>query len=213
MIRLNRVQLYRGLMCLLLGSLMVGCLPDHQSETLGNYAAWSSHADGEVWTELAETAVQETTLTAMIPEDADKFCPRYDSLVQSDRIQFWVGLLSAMAEHESDFDPMIQYTESLIQDSNGHDVVSRGLLQLSLESARQTRYGCTIERDEDLHEPAVNLDCSAQILNTWVSRDGSIAGTANSRLGGARYWSTLWHSRDSLGQIRRFTRQLRVCAT
>ena len=199
--------------CLLLAFGLSGCQIDRPRIEVRNYAAWSGQDSGLIWTELAEAVVEETALAQSVPSDIEHFCPRYADLNQSARVRFWVGLLSAMVEHESDFDPATQFTESLIQDSQGRDVVSRGLLQLSVESARQDRYGCTIERELDLHEPAVNLTCGARILDAWVSRDDAIAGTANKRLGGARYWSTLWHTRDSLDQIRRFTRQLDGCVT
>ncbi len=201
-----------AVLLLMITATMTSCHIDRQSPGSANYAAWSRIDGDGVWTYLAEASVQNTSLADLLPDDIDQFCPAYAVLRQPSRIRFWVALLSAMVKHESNFDPGTTYTESSIRDSSGQPVVSRGLLQLSYESARQARYGCEVESEQDLHDPAVNLACGARILATWVDNDGLVASSDQGRLGGARYWSTLWSSRDSLPQIRRFTQNLAFCS-
>ena len=128
------------------------------------------------------------------------------------RNMFWVGLLSAMARPESNFKPATKFTESF-PDSSGRKVISRGLLQISIESANQSRYGCNIKKAEDLHIPAVNLACSVKILSAWVRSDNVIATykTDRENMGGGRYWSVLRESQGHLPELSGFTSRLSFC--
>ena len=122
-----------------------------------------------------------------------------------------MGLLSIVARPESNFKPETTFTESFA-DSKGKKVVSRGLLQISIESANQKKYGCGIQKAEDLHDPAVNLTCGVKILDAWVQTDGVIASYGqHPPRGGGRYWSTLRERNKHLPEIRGFTRSLKVC--
>jgi hypothetical protein len=161
---------------------------------------------------VAEAAVRETSLVRYLPDDIDRFCPTYALASSNDRVEFWVGLLSAMAKFESDLNPATVFTEK-IKDKTGADVVSRGLLQISFESANQRRYACDIEHEESLHDPATNIGCAVRILSTWVGQDGVVAygDSRRKNMGGARYWSVLRRSRSSLPKIGDITRELRVC--
>lgn len=181
-----------------------------------DYAAWAgSNQDGS-WTRLAERAVTAAALPGLLPADIDFFCPRYPALAKQERQKFWVGLLSAMAKPESNFQPQRYYREKFV-DRRGEPVISRGLLQISIESANQKRYSCAIPYPAKLHDPATNLHCGAKILALWVSTDGVIAHneTLPSRnkvhLGGGRYWSVLRSNKGHLPQIAAFTRQLPFC--
>lgn len=172
------------------------------------------NTDG-TWTAYAEAAVVTSKLPSLVPNDVDKFCPSYASRSDSERVVFWVGLLSIVARPESDFKPDATYTESF-KDSDGSPVVSRGLLQISIESANQKRYSCSVRRAEDLHDPRVNLACGVKILDAWVRLDNVIATYYGERpVGGGRYWSTLREKnhpkRNHLPEITRFTRSLSVC--
>ncbi len=175
------------------------------------YAYWSSvDADGS-WTTAAEEAVRDTSLPESLPADIEAYCPRYPDLRAEDRVRFWVGLLSAMAEFESDLDPRTRYTES-IRDSQGQPIVSRGLLQLSIESANQARYACRIESAQDLHDPSTNIRCGARILSYWVASDQVIASSRGEHRGAARYWSVLRSRNRSAEEIGGMTSQLPFCA-
>lgn len=178
----------------------------------GEYAFWATANPDGSWTAAAEAAVRDTPLASGRPADIGDYCPEYSDLASEDKVKFWVGLLSAMAEFESDLDPQTQFTESL-RNGRGEHVVSRGLLQISIESANQQRYACQIESEQDLHDPATNIQCATRILSHWVTNDGVIASGTDGHRGGARYWSVLRDSRNSAETIRSMTSQLSFCST
>lgn len=176
-----------------------------------DYAAWKKVPKDGSWTLAAENAVKATTLTTLTPKDITTFCPAYAGLDGDKRTRFWVGLLSAMAKPESGFKPETKYVEPDIMDANNLNVVSRGLLQISMESANQKAYSCGIHQAQDLHKVDVNLNCAARIMRHWVEKDGLIAAAAKPAVGGARYWSVLRAWRGHLGEITRFTKSMEVC--
>lgn len=176
-----------------------------------DYAAWAKHNQDGSWTRAAEHAVASSSLPRLIPTDATQFCPTYPKLGLTQRKQFWVALISAMSGPESNFRPASSYQERF-SDRQGRPVVSRGLLQISQESANQRRYGCDIRQANLLHDPVINLSCGVRILSRWVQQDGLIA-SQHSPKGGGRYWSTLRHQNGKTGRISAFTRALPFCGT
>jgi hypothetical protein len=154
-------------------------------------ASWNKKLEAESWTEATLSALDQEgeRMLTLAPADASDFCPTYASLSREDRKAVWVQLISAMAVKESDLDPTQTYVENF-KDSSRNQVKSRGLLQLSFESAQA--YGCEVNKPEDLHNSALNLRCGVKILDHWISQDGVIASKAkDSWRGGARYWSVL----------------------
>ncbi len=176
-----------------------------------DYAAWAAKNPSGDWTRTAESAVSRSTLPQLVPADISLYCPRYEANGKDDRVRFWVALLSAMAGPESGFDPKVRYVEPKITDAKGRHVVSRGLLQISIESANQARYGCGIKRAKDLHKPGKNLECATRILNHWVASDRSIGKRHAENTGGARYWAAL-RGKKGIAKIQTFTRELSFCA-
>ncbi|WP_337840134.1 transglycosylase SLT domain-containing protein [Rheinheimera sp.] len=177
-----------------------------------DYAAWAGHNKDGSWTRQLERSVQQSKLPQLKPADITQFCPAYPKLTLHQRSKFWVGLLSAMAKPESNFQPLTRYQEKF-RDGKGKPVISRGLLQISQESANQPRYSCNITKAEQLHDPAINLSCAVRIMQKWVQTDGQISSSdwGTQAKGAARYWSVLRPARGQLPQIRRFTSQLPVC--
>lgn len=176
-----------------------------------DYAAWKKVNKDGSWTLAAERAVKATKLVTLVPKDITTFCPAYDQLDANKRMHFWVGLLSAMAKLESGFKPETKYVEPDIVDANKQNVVSRGLLQISIESANQKAYGCGIQQTEDLHRVDVNLNCAAQIMQHWVEKDDLIAAASKPAVGAARYWSVLRAWRGHLDEIASFTKSMGAC--
>jgi hypothetical protein len=68
---------------------------------------------------------------------------------------------------------------------DGGFVISRGLLQISIASAKS--YGCPIEKSTDLHNAQINLECGVKIATNWINKDGVFFG--GDKLGIGRYWS------------------------
>ena len=182
-----------------------------EASQVPDYAAWKTVNKDGSWTAAAENAVQATTLTNLVPKDIQTFCPAYEGLDAVKRTRFWAGLLSAMAKPESGFKPETKYVEPDIVDANKEKVVSRGLLQISIESANQRAYACAIKNADDLHKVEVNLNCAARIMRHWVAKDGLVAAANKPAVGGARYWSVLRGWRGHLGEIRGFTNSMEVC--
>ncbi|HLD68572.1 MAG TPA: transglycosylase SLT domain-containing protein [Pseudomonas sp.] len=176
-----------------------------------DYAAWKTVNKDGSWTLIAESAVKGTKLVALAPKDITDFCPAYSQLDADKRLHFWVGLLSAMAKPESGFKPETKYVEPDILDANKQNVVSRGLLQISMESANQKAYGCGIQQAEDLHRVDVNLNCAARIMQHWVEKDERVAAMSKPAVGAARYWSVLRAWRGHLDEIAGFTKGMQVC--
>jgi hypothetical protein len=141
-------------------------------------------------------------MLTVVPEDIEEFCPAYSRLARQKQVAFWVYLLSSITQFESNFKPETSYQENF-RDANGNYVISRGLLQLSIESGNG--YGCAFRSASDVHDPLQNLSCGIRILNRWVSRDKQIAGKSGSAWqGGARYWSVL-RTADRVASIKSFT--------
>ncbi|MEM7280540.1 MAG: transglycosylase SLT domain-containing protein [Pseudomonadota bacterium] len=191
-------------------TLLTACYISNDPVTDFGYAAWSGTEPARDWTLAAELAVAETDLINQTPTDVKDFCPVYASLSSRDKKRFWAGLLSAMAKFESNFEPRTAFTETL-RDSKGNNVVSRGLLQISLESANQARYGCGPLTAKTLHDPATNLSCGARILSKWVRDDGAISHAESPIAGGGRYWSVLRPSNQNLRKIKRLTLNFEFC--
>ncbi|MGY5797305.1 transglycosylase SLT domain-containing protein [Rheinheimera faecalis] len=200
---------FTALFALSATSAVAGSLSHHKST---DYAAWSEkNLDGS-WTRMTEQAVAKSPLVKLVPADVQSFCPLYASLPQQQRSKFWVALFSAMAKPESNFKPQSFYQEKF-KDAQGRRVISRGLLQISHESANQPRYACDIKQPHSLHDPKVNLSCGVKIMSKWVQTDGVISQQRWSKdpKGGARYWSTLRPQRGKVQSIANFTRQLPFC--
>ncbi len=164
--------------------------------------AWTTHLNGALDT-LGKDMLD------VIPADATTFCGNYKSLSYNQRKQFWMYLMSYMTKYESGFNTKTSYTESF-SDSSGKKVVSRGLLQISIESGRA--YGCDLKTESDLHDPYKNLDCGVRILNRWLDRDGRFAGKVDGAWrGGARYWSVLRTTSGSYSSIVSGVSKLKMC--
>ena len=139
-------------------------------------ARWDGRPNGFAWTRDSLAALETVGqgLVATVPSDIAAYCPAYGTASPENRRAFWVGLVSALARHESDFRPELSYQENF-PDAQGRPVISRGLLQVSQESANG--YSCGISDPQQLHEPRTNLTCGIRIANRLVTRDGMIGST------------------------------------
>lgn len=153
------------------------------------HAEWDGLPQAAEWTgaTLAAVAGFET----LNPADISDFCPGYGALGADDRKAVWVELVSAVAKAESGLKPETSHWSAFDPDA-GRPTFRRGLLQISIESAKQPVYGCAVASPEELAGPAANLTCGATILNKLVSQDGVVAGPGGDKpRGAARYWPSL----------------------
>lgn len=124
------------------------------------------HKDGsDLWTRAAMTAIagHGDGLESLVPRDVDQWCPAYTENGPEKRRAFWVGMMSALAKHESTYNPR----------AVGGGDLWFGLLQIFPDTAR--RYGCYARTGEALKDPEDNLSCAARIMNVTVARDNAIA--------------------------------------
>lgn len=131
--------------------------------------AWSGHPDGAKWTAILDEAMKD------LPNDGPIATPCKKLTLKPCAKQ----LLSLIAKRESNFKPETSFNET------GHlqGVVSRGLFQISKDSANQSAYGCNITNAKDLHKPDINIKCAVKILAYQAGKTGSLMG------GCAKYWS------------------------
>ena len=173
------------LLCAVAGLVCLGI-----TQTFAQSLDWGGKPEGRAWTKIVADAIvaNDDELIAATPSDMSVYCPGYATKNTEAKREFWAMLFSALARYESNYDPATSFTESF-KDSAGKFVVSRGLLQISKESANG--YGCGINDENVLHDPAVNLACAVKIGQRWVSKDGRISKltTSGKWRGMARYWS------------------------
>lgn len=174
---------------------------------------WDSTADGAAWTQFARDAIDAngSGLITAGPRDMTTFCPNYAALSADDRRTFWVDFLSALARSESKNDPSKSRWHFYNADAR-RPVVSRGLFQISIESANRKIYQCDVAHAHDLAQPQQNIDCAVRILTHWVASDGAIAEhTSSGWNGAARYWGSL-RSTEKRNEIAAATAQQSACA-
>ncbi len=174
---------------------------------------WEAHVKGShEWTKHLSIELDRigTNIIDVIPSDGSTFCPNYKNLSIQNRKDFWIYLISVMTKFESNFNPNSTYKENF-KDRNGQYVISRGLLQISIESGNS--YDCQLKNAKELHNPLINLSCGIRILDRWLAHDGRIAGKVNSKWqGGARYWSVLRAgNKESYRTIVQSTHNLKIC--
>ena len=149
---------------------------------------WEIKKDGKAWTMIVARALagDGQPLLNERPREVEEYCKNFDRLSKKGRAAFWVALFSAIAYRESSWDPTTSYREKF-PDSRGNRVVSRGLLQLSLESGRG--YKCDFTTAEDVHDPKKNLECGVRIMTKWITTHKTMIG--NGEEGTAKYWGVM----------------------
>jgi hypothetical protein len=121
------------------GALMFGASVAH-SQSPHPPARWDGKPDGRKWTASAHASVSalRSKLVSRVPNDVAAYCPAYQGLDAQRRRAFWVYLMSSLAVFESNHRPELTFKEPF-KDSQGNWVISRGLLQISRESANGSR--------------------------------------------------------------------------
>jgi hypothetical protein len=127
-------------------------------------AAWDHKANGLAWTQAALTALNthSRNLIQTVLRDISSWCPAYRGASRQQRSFFWVGLLSALAKHES------TWREAAVGSGKWY-----GLLQIQPSTARG--YGCKARSGAALQHGADNVSCAIRIWSQTVSRDQVIA--------------------------------------
>jgi len=160
-------------------------------------ARWDHRPDGTTWTMAMLEAIEDRgqALVSTVPRDIDTFCPAYAKADDDDRAAFWVGLFSALAKHESTWNP----------GARGEGGKYRGLLQITPATARA--YGCDAR---NLYDAETNLSCAVNIAARQVERGQVVAGGPGQWAGVAADWGPM-RSRKKLADIAAWTRAQEYC--
>jgi hypothetical protein len=137
---------------------------------------WDHRPEAQQWTRASLTALEShgASLPQIVPADIEAFCPGYEDASLEERRLFWTGLLSALAEHESTWQP----------DAAGGGGRWIGLLQIAPGTAQA--YNCRAQDAASLKDGAANLSCAIRIISRTVVRDGVVG--ASGRGGVAADW-------------------------
>ncbi len=142
---------------------------------------WDHRPEAAVWTESALAALAEegAPLVATVPADVGEWCPAYAGNGPGARRAFWVGLMSALAKHESTWNPA----------AVGGGGLWVGLLQIDPRTARG--YRCEADSSAELKDGADNLACAVRIMAAQVPDDGVIARGPDGWGGVAADWGPM----------------------
>ena len=158
---------------------------------------WDHRADAALLTRSALSALKAhgAPLTRTVPDDIAAWCPAYAQGNEARRRAFWVGFLSALAKHESTYNPR----------AIGGGGRWHGLLQIQPSTARG--YNCRAGTGEALRHGPDNLSCAIRIMAHTVARDGVVSAGMR---GVAADWGPL-HSAVKRDDMQRWTRGQVYC--
>ncbi|MFV2052558.1 transglycosylase SLT domain-containing protein [Aliiroseovarius sp. YM-037] len=159
---------------------------------------WSHRPEAADWTRatLSALSAHGAALPLTTPADIDAYCPAYEDANLTDRRAFWAGLLSALAKHESTWNPQ----------AVGGGGRWFGLVQIAPATARG--YGCRARSGDALKNGSANLSCAVRILAATVSRDGVVSRGGR---GVAADWGP-FHSRAKRNDIAAWTAAQSYCS-
>lgn len=161
---------------------------------------WDHRAGTTLWTRSALSALDGhgAALTQVVPRDIARWCPAYPQADKKQRAQFWVGLLSALAKHESTWRA----------EAVGGGGRWYGLLQILPATARG--YGCRAKSGEALKHGPSNLSCALRIMAVTVPRDRAIALRDSRWRGVAADWGPM-RSQNKQEEMARWLRSQSYC--
>jgi Transglycosylase SLT domain len=150
---------------------------DTAAATVMPLMRWDGKPGSDGWTEstLLAVAQYDQSLAGTVPADVANWCPGYATASLPDRRAFWVAMFSALAKHESTWNP----------NAAGGGGQWIGLTQISPATARQ--YDCEATSVSALKNGTANLACAVRIAAAQVGRDGLVAGGGNRGMG--RDWA------------------------
>lgn len=173
---------FAGILLLLLPSACVEATrPEVSQAAFLPQMQWDHRPEAQEWTAatLAALRSEGAALISTVPADVDEFCPKYARATPPERQAFWAGLLSALAKHESTWNPHAR-------GGGGRWI---GLMQIAPRTARA--YGCDLPADKGLTDGSANLACAVRIAAAQVGRDGAIVSDGSGWRGIARDWAPM----------------------
>ncbi len=148
-----------------------------KKDELGDDDTWDPQWDVQV-----EENLPPELLSPRVSKAVHPFCPRFDSLSDTDKRSFWAYFFQALAGAEAGLKPTsdVRHTEPEVAviDKVTHRITRQeGLLQLTYEDS--DRYGCDFDWDDDkdlpardagktILQPKNNLLCGIRILKNQL---------------------------------------------
>lgn len=162
--------------------------------------AWDHRPEATRWTRAGLRAIEGhgRALVDVVPGDIREYCPGYRKATRDERAAFWVGILSALAKHESTWRP----------DAVGGGGQWFGLTQISPATARG--YGCAAQSGADLKNGQANISCAVRIAAAQVARDGYVVSDGSGWRGLGRDWAP-FRSAAKRAEIAAFTSRQSYC--
>ena len=163
---------------------------------------WDHRPEADEWTRatLAALNAHGANLLDILPSDIMAYCPRYPSASRQDRAAFWVGIMSALAKHESTWRP----------EASGGGGLWIGLTQIDPRTA--VGYDCNATTSAQLKDGAANLSCAVRIASAQVGKDQALVSDASGNWRGlARDWAP-FRSQSKRDDMAQWTRNQDYCA-
>lgn len=159
---------------------------------------WQDRKGSDAWTKATLAALDREggTILSRVPDDIDAFCPNYAELTKTGRKAFWAGLLSALAKHESTYNPK----------ASGGGGRWLGLMQIAPATWRS--YDC----DGNITNGADNMSCAVRIMARQVARDNAVVRDETGGWRGvARDWAPM-RNPGKRADIASWTSSRRYCS-
>lgn len=159
---------------------------------------WDHRTEADRWTEATHEALitHGAPLLSVVPGDIDTWCPGYLDHGVEGRIAFWSAMFSALAKHESTWNP----------NAVGGGGRWFGLVQIAPATARG--YGCEARSGAALQDGELNLSCAVRIAAVTVPRDGVVSAGMR---GLAADWGP-FHSSSKRADMIEWVRSQPYCA-
>ncbi len=153
-------------------------------------------------------------------KDWPELCPRFNLLVDSEKMRVIGELIVGMSFYESGWNPTLRFKEPGLGNDKvtGQPLYSEGLLQLSYQDSRwhsQCQFNWAVDRKLDVKDPRKtifdpkrNLTCGLRILQKQVNRWGKLMVDRGA------YWSVIKpkHRNNRIPQIKmRISRAVAGC--
>lgn len=157
---------------------------------------WGDRNGSDAWTKATLAALEQhgVAVVSQVPGDISAYCPAYAERGPDARRAFWAGLMSAVAKHESTYNPK----------ASGGGGKWLGLMQIAPATWRS--YGCTGE----MMNGADNMACAVKIMTKQVGRDNAVARGGDGWRGVARDWAPMRNA-SKRADIAAWTSQQSYC--
>lgn len=185
---------------------------------------WEASVSGSsLWSNYVYAYIksdQPQMLGPNVADDVETFCPKYRTISDDQRANFWGQLIAGMAKYESAWKPTSRMVETTMGTDpiTGRQVASEGLLQLSYQDEANYRTDCGFDwsidknySDSDarktIFNPYKNLKCGLFILARQLQNKRAIALTTGV------YWAVLRKggTHTKVPQIAVITKKLPFC--